>query len=93
MSITGMLGRIATIGTMTDTAENLLRRLDAGEWLRPAEVAALLGISKSTVVRMLDAEPPRLRFRRKPGTGRHRECDPEHVRELLAARRRVHGEQ
>ncbi|OKI47250.1 hypothetical protein A6A27_10400 [Micromonospora sp. CB01531] len=73
--------------------EELERALDAGEWLRPADVAELLGVSKSTVVRMLNADPPGLRFRRKAGTGRHREVHPEDVRRQLAARRQVHGEQ
>lgn len=80
-----------TIHTM-DSPEDLEQRLSAGDWLEPAEAAALLDVSKSTVVRMLNADPPVIRFRRKPGTGRHRELNPEDVRRELDARREVHGE-
>lgn len=94
MSITATLGPPATIGTMRRrTVEDLERALTAGEWLRPADVARVLGVSKSTVVRMLTATPPQLRYRLKSGTGRHREIHPDDVRAALAQRRKVHGDQ
>ncbi len=93
MSITLTLAPTATIGTMPRTVEDLERALDAGEWLRPGDVANLLDISRAAVVRMLNADPPQIRYRVKPGTGRHRECHPDDVRRELAARRQVHGEQ
>ncbi|MFY1589019.1 hypothetical protein ACN267_31515 [Micromonospora sp. WMMD734] len=77
---------------MPRTVEDLERAAQAGEWLRPADVALLLNVSKSTVVRMLNADPPEIRFRRKAGTGRHRECHPEDVLSKLTDRRQVHGD-
>ncbi|WP_147457146.1 hypothetical protein [Micromonospora pisi] len=74
------------------TATEIEERLAADEWLLPGEVATLLGVDRSTVVRMLNAEPPEMRFRYRPGRGRYRECHPDDVREQLALRRRVHGE-
>lgn len=91
MSITNTLDPPATISTMSRTVEDLERALDAGEWLRPGDVARLLDISRAAVVRMLNAEPPQIRYRVKPGTGRHRECHPEDVRRELVARRQIHG--
>jgi hypothetical protein len=76
---------------MADGAEGLERRVRAGEWLTPGEVAALLGASRATVDRMLTAEPPVLAYRFKPGTGRHREVQPESVLAELERRREVHG--
>jgi excisionase family DNA binding protein len=64
------------------------RRLDAGEWLRPGEVAALLGIGRTTVHRMLGAGT--IGHRVRPGTGEQRECAPADVRRLLDERRQVH---
>ncbi|MFC4146635.1 hypothetical protein ACFO0M_10240 [Micromonospora mangrovi] len=93
MSITNTLDPPATIGTMARTVEELERALRDGEWLRPGDVALVLGASKSTVVRMLNADPPEIRYRRKAGTGRHRECHPEDVLTKLAESRRVHGDQ
>ena len=77
---------------MADGAEGLERRVRAGEWLTPGEVAVLLGASRATVDRMLTAEPPQLAYRFKPGTGRHREIQPESVLAELARRREVHGQ-
>lgn len=68
--------------------EDIEGRLSAGEWLRPGEVAALVGASRSTVHRWL-AEG-RLRYRSRPFSG-HRTCDPQDVRTLLAESRREHG--
>jgi hypothetical protein len=93
VSITAALGTAATIGTMARTVEELERAVRAGEWLRPADVAVLLDVSRSTVVRMLNADPPGIRYRRKPGTGRHRECHPDDVIAALEQSRRVHGDQ
>lgn len=77
---------------MGGTPEEIERRLDAGEWLRPGEVAILLDVSRSTVTRMLDPKNPAIRFRQISGTGRHRQLNPEDVRRELDARRTVHGE-
>jgi hypothetical protein len=77
---------------MAGTPEEIERRLDGGEWLRPGDVAILLGVSRKTVDRMLSATPPAMRWRRKPGTGRYREVHPEDVRRELDARRKVVGE-
>ncbi|MEU7590659.1 hypothetical protein AB0A95_30755 [Micromonospora sp. NPDC049230] len=77
---------------MARTVDELERAVRAGEWLRPGDVALLLVVSKSTVVRMLNADPPEIRYRRISGTGRHRECHPEDVLRELAARREVHGQ-
>ncbi|MFG1898713.1 hypothetical protein ACGFIP_32365 [Micromonospora zamorensis] len=78
---------------MARTVDDLEQGLAADEWLRPGDVARVLDISKSAVIRMLNAEPPQIRYRYKPGTGRHRECHPEDVRRELVARRQVHGDQ
>lgn len=93
MSPLATLTTAATIATMGDTPADLERRLSAGEWLLPGQVAKLLGVDRSTVVRMLaPPESPRIRYRERPGSGRYRECHPEDVRRELEARRRVHGE-
>lgn len=82
----------ATITTM-DTAAQIEARLDAGEWLLPGEVAALLGVDRSTVIRAyLLSDPPLIRYRRRPGRGGYRECHPADVRTVLVERRRVYGE-
>lgn len=82
----------ATITTMA-TVEDLEARLDAGAWLLPGEVAKLLGIDRTTVIRAyLNPDPPKIRYRLRPGSGQYRECHPEDVRRELAARRQVHGE-
>jgi DNA-binding transcriptional MerR regulator len=72
-----------------DTAD-IERRLAAGEWLLIGEVAALLGIGRSTVHRLLGTRT--IRHRIRPGTGSYRECHPDDVRQQLKARRTVHGE-
>jgi hypothetical protein len=76
---------------MGGTPEELELRLDKGEWLLPGDVAILLGVDRSTVVRMLTAEPPKMRFRVRAGAGGYRECHPEDVRRELAERHRIHG--
>jgi hypothetical protein len=63
------------------------RRLNAGQWLLMGEVAALLGIGRSSIHRMLTAGT--IGYRLRPGTGEYRECDPADVRRLLAERQRV----
>lgn len=80
-----------TITTMS--AEEIEQRLDRGEWLLPGEVAKLLGINRSTVIRSyLLPDPPLIRYKRRAGRGGYRECHPEDVRRVLAERRRVHGD-
>lgn len=73
--------------TSQDPTE-LERKLDAGEWLSPGQVAALLGVGRSTVTRRLNDGT--LRYRRRGG-GIQRVCDPADVRRLLDESRRVHG--
>lgn len=65
--------------------------LDAGDWLLPGAVAVLLGVDRSTVVRMLNADPPVIRYRYRSGRGRYWELNPEDVRSELSPRREVHG--
>ena len=72
-------------------ADDLEHRARGGEWLRPGDVAVLLGVDRRTVDRMLRADPPTLRYRVKSGTGRHREVHPEDVLRELEARRTIHG--
>jgi excisionase family DNA binding protein len=66
----------------------LERRLDAGEWLSPGQVASLLGTSRSTVTRRINDGT--LRYRRR-AAGIQRVCNPEDVRRLLDAAREVRG--
>lgn len=61
------------------------RRLDAGQWLRPGEVAALLGASRATIHRWIDLG--RFRYRKR---GRIRFLHPEDVRRELDAFRQEH---
>ncbi|RBQ05133.1 hypothetical protein DQE82_26655 [Micromonospora sp. LHW51205] len=87
------LATAATITTMAGTVEELEARLDRGDWLLPGEVAKLLGIDRTTVIRAyLNPEPPKIRFRRRAGSGGYRECHPGDVRAELDRRRQVHGE-
>jgi excisionase family DNA binding protein len=72
---------------MGETAAEIERRLERGEWLRPGDVATLLSVHRMTIDRMIRAG--RIRFRLVPGTGKHRECNPEDVRRELVARRVV----
>ncbi|MEU4367577.1 hypothetical protein [Micromonospora chersina] len=78
---------------MAGTVEELEARLDRGDWLLPGEVAKLLGIDRTTVIRAyLNPDPPKIRYRHRAGAGSYRECHPEDVRAELAKRRHVHGE-
>ncbi len=70
-----------------DIAE-LERRLNAGDWLLIGEVAALLGIGRASVHRLLTAGI--IGHRIRPGAGRYRECKPDDVRHQLDARRQEH---
>lgn len=79
---------------MTEDVADIERRLNAGEWLRPGEVASLLGVARSTVDAYL-REPERggqglIRYRRRGG-GIQRLCHPDDVRKLLGEARRVRG--
>lgn len=79
---------------MSGVVDELEERLSRGGWLLPGEVATLLGVSRSTVIRAyLNTDPPKIRYRLRPGSGRYRECHPEDVRRELDARRQVHGDQ
>lgn len=71
--------------------DELREALSAGDWLSPGEVAVVLGINRQTVHRLLSSDPPAIRYRLKPGTGQHRECNPLDVQRLLDERSVVHG--
>lgn len=71
-----------------DDPATLERRLDAGDWLRTGEVAALLGISRGTVHNRVKAGE--IRHKRKGG-GIQRVCNPADVRRLLDESRQVRG--
>jgi excisionase family DNA binding protein len=70
----------------------LERRLDAGEWLSPGEVAKLLGQSRTTVHTLL--KDGRIKYSLTTGghERQHRRCDPADVRRLLDERRRVYAD-
>lgn len=74
------------------TAAELRDALAQGEWLSLGEAAIVLDAARNTVHRMLTAVPPVIRFRLKPGSGRHRELHPGDVLAQLERRSRVHGE-
>jgi hypothetical protein len=76
---------------MGGTAEEIERRVRAGEWLTIGDIAILLNVGRKTVDRMLKKDPPVIRYRVKSGTGHHRECNPDDVLRELAKRRTVHG--
>ncbi len=65
------------------------RRLNKGDWLLIGEVAAILGISRATVDRMLVAGS--IRHRTRPGPGAYRECKPEDIQRLLEKRLQERG--
>lgn len=67
-----------------DLAE-IERRLDAGEWLRPGQVAALFHTSRTSIHRWMSAG--RIRYRRR-GPRRDRVLNPDDVRRELAEYRR-----
>lgn len=64
------------------------RRLGAGEWLKPGEVAALFNTTRFSVDRWLrngarmGGQRHRIGYRETPGG--HRECDPADIQRLLA---------
>lgn len=76
-------------GEQSDQRRAVEQRVRAGEWLRPGDAAVLLGVDRRTVDRMLRAGV--MRYRVKPGTGRHREVHPEDLLREWATRRRVLG--
>ncbi len=66
-------------------------RLDAGEWLRVAEVAALYEVDRSTVLRWIHRDGA-IRYHRSPAGGRAPlTCNPDDVRAVLAKLREEHG--
>lgn len=67
-----------------DLAE-IERKLDAGEWLRPGQVAALFDTSRMSIHRWMDAG--RIRYRRR-GPRQDRVLNPEDVRRELDEYRR-----
>jgi hypothetical protein len=70
------------------------RRLSAGAWLKPGEVAALFNTTRWSVDRWLrngvrmGGQRWRIGFRETPGG--HRECDPADIRRILALYRQRH---
>jgi hypothetical protein len=74
------------------SADVLRLALDAREWLSPGEVAILLGVNRQTIHRMLSSDPPTIRYRLKPGSGQHRECNPDDVLRLLRDRNVIYGQ-
>lgn len=71
-----------------DDVGKLEDRVRVGEWLRPGEIAVVLGLSRSKVDVMLRSGE--LGYRFKPATT-HRICNPEDVLRLLDASREQHG--
>lgn len=65
----------------------LEKRLEAGEWLRPSDVAGVLGLSRSTVQRMMKIG--NIGHRVHPPS-RYRYANPEHVLKLLREIQREH---
>ncbi len=70
---------------MVHDPADLERRLEAGEWLTPGQVAAVLQIGRTTVHAMLRAKT--IGHRKKPGLGQYRICNPADVKRLLAESR------
>lgn len=73
------------------SAADLEAAAKAGEWLTIGEAAILLGVDRSTVDRMLNADPPELPYRHRSGRGRYREIDPQALLAELERTRRVYG--
>ena len=65
--------------SIADRAE---RKLAAGEELSTGEAAARLGVDKTTVLRMVKADPPQIRSRVKPGVGRYLLLNPADVKAM-----------
>lgn len=65
----------------------LEKRLEAGEWLPPGDVAIVLAISRSKATRMLS--DGRIGFRFRPGS-KYRVANPADVKRLLDESRQEH---
>lgn len=63
--------------------ERAERKLAAGEWLSTGEAAKLLGIDKTTVIRMADRDE--INAKKKTGVGRYWLIDPAAVAALRSA--------
>lgn len=58
----------------------LRTRVEAGEWLRSGDVSTVLGLSRSTVHRLLTSGE--IAWKKRPG-GKQRYCNPADVLRLL----------
>ena len=80
-------GEMADELSRGDGRAALEERVKADEWLRPGDVAKLLDVSRSTVVRRIKAGEIGVRY--KPRSS-YRVCNPVDVRQLLDETRREH---
>ncbi len=65
---------------MPKDPQELRQQVEAGEWLRGGDVAIVLGLSRSTVHRLLASGE--IGWKLRPG-GKQRWCDPADVLRLL----------
>lgn len=68
-------------------ATTLRARLDAGEWLSPAQIAVLFGVKRWAVIGWMKSG----KIPHRAGPTGYRTGDPEAVRRLLAEAERVRG--
>jgi hypothetical protein len=67
-------------------AASLRAKLDAGTWLKPAEVGVLFGVTRWAIIDWIKAG--RIGVRRLPSG--YRLCDPDDVKRLLNEYEQVH---
>lgn len=68
-----------------ESAREIEARIRAGEWVAPSEVAKVLGLSKSTVIRRIDAGV--LNTVSDP-VSNYMKCDPKDVLDYLEKSRK-----
>jgi len=71
---------------MPRSRDELLRAVEAAEWLRVGDVAIVLQVSRTTAHRLFEAGA--IAWKRKPG-GKQRQADPADVRRLLSEAEQV----